>query len=325
MRLGFVKIGFVMTLLAAAVPVRAQTKLPPETRNAALRYWIAFADLQDPPADKATQDLLEKTAAGEAAWDESRLGPILDQNEAAIEGMQRATKLPECDWGLEYSRGPFTSIAYVPRSRVLARLNTLYGMRQLARGDSQAAVETWLDGVRFSQHVAQGGTLIFQLIAKMALLSNFRALTNAADSRRLNDQEKDQVLSAVRALPADGFDWANALALEETTLEISVQQMAQAESPSAFYKEMMGRDAPANLTLPGAKDIADCRSLFADAEAALHLSTAQARERLLVIQARVSRLQPYFQETTPSLTKVNDARAEIEASRQKLLAVLAGS
>ena len=118
---------------ATAAPhiARAQTKLPPETRNAALRYWLAFADLQDPSADKATQDLLEKTASGDAAWDETRLGPILDQNETAILEMQRATKLPECDWGLEF--GPTASIAYVPRSRVLARLNTLYGMRQLAR------------------------------------------------------------------------------------------------------------------------------------------------------------------------------------------------
>jgi len=316
------KFSLVVILLAAAVPARAQTKFPPGTRNAALRYWIAFADLQDLPADAATQDLLEKTAAGEAPWDESRLGPILDQNQAAIDGMQRATKLPECDWGLEYTRGPFASIAYVPRARVLARLNTLYGMRQMSKGDSQRAVETWLDGIRFSQHVAQGGTLIFQLIAKMAMLSNFRALTNAAESRQLTNEEKEQVLSAVHALPSDGFDWANALALEEAALEIAVQKMAQSGSPAAFYKEMMGRDAPLNLSVPTAKDIADSRALFADAQAALRLSTAQARERLRSIQARVNSLHPFFRETIPGLTKINDARADIEAARQKLIAAL---
>ena len=31
------------------------------------------------------------------------------------------------------------------------------------------------------------------------------------------------------------------------------------------------------------------------------------------------RLHTYFRETTPTLTKVNDARAEVEAARQKLL------
>jgi hypothetical protein len=121
-----------------------QTKYPPETRNAALRYWLAFADLQDPPADKATQDLLEKVAAGDAAWDEAKLGCILEKNEGAILAMQHATKLPNCDWGLDYGAGPRASIAYAPRARVLARLNTLYGTRMAARGQTQRAVDTWL-------------------------------------------------------------------------------------------------------------------------------------------------------------------------------------
>jgi hypothetical protein len=311
--------------VAAFAQLQAPGKFPPETRNAALRYWSAFADLQDPPADKATQDLLEKVAAGDAPWDEIKLGPVLDQNETAILAMQRATKLPECDWGLEYSRGPRTSIAYVPRSRVLARLNTLYGMRLMAKGDSQAAVDTWLDGIRFSRHVAQGGTLIFQLIGKMAMLSNFRALSNAAESHQLSEAQRAQVLAAVQALPADGFDWAQALALEEASLEIFIQQIAQAENPSAYFKETMGHEAPPNFTVPTSKDIAEGRALFAEAEAAMHLPPAQARDRVTALQARVPALHTFYRETTPTLTKENDARIELETSRQKLLKALGAS
>ena len=139
-----------VALLFAAVTSHAQSKVPTEARNAALWYWLAFADLQDPPTDKATAELLEKTAAGEAAWDEAKLDPILDKNETAIWRMQRATKLPECDWGLEYDLGPRASIAYVPKARVLARLNTLEGMRLAARRETQKAVDTWLAGIRFS-------------------------------------------------------------------------------------------------------------------------------------------------------------------------------
>ena len=305
--------------VAAFAQLQAPGKFPPETRNAALRYWSAFADIQDPPADKATQDLLEKVAAGDAPWDETKLGQILDQNETAILAMHRATKLPGCDWGLEYSRGPRTSIAYVPRSRVLARLNTLYGMRLMAKGDSQAAVDTWLEGIRFSQNVAHGGTLIFQLVGKMAMLSNFRALTNAAESHQLSDAQRAQILASVQALPADGFDWAQALALEEVALEIGIQQIAQSENPAANFGELMGHAAPANFTVPAAKDIADERALFAEAEAAMHAPPAQARDRIVAIQSRVPELHIYFRETTPTLTKVNDARAEVEAARQKLL------
>lgn len=106
--------------LASANWMHATVKYPAETKNAALRYWMAFAEMQDTWADKTTQELLEKTAAGDAAWDESKLAPILDANADAIGVMQRATKLPECDWGLEYGRGWKASIAYAPRARACA-------------------------------------------------------------------------------------------------------------------------------------------------------------------------------------------------------------
>ena len=57
--------------------------------------------------------------------------------------MQRATMLPECDWGLEYSLGPHTPIPFVQNSaRALGRLNTLYGIRLAAKGDTRKAVDT---------------------------------------------------------------------------------------------------------------------------------------------------------------------------------------
>jgi hypothetical protein len=40
----------IAALCAAAWPARAQQSLP-ATQNAALRYWLAFAELQDMPAD----------------------------------------------------------------------------------------------------------------------------------------------------------------------------------------------------------------------------------------------------------------------------------
>ena len=42
----------------------AQTGMPAETRNAALRYWLAFAEMHDPPTDKSVSDLLEKNRRG---------------------------------------------------------------------------------------------------------------------------------------------------------------------------------------------------------------------------------------------------------------------
>ncbi|MSO23839.1 MAG: hypothetical protein EXQ58_11470 [Acidobacteria bacterium] len=103
------KPGVLLLIFLMAVNAQwdhAQLKSPVESRNAALRYWMAFADMQDLPADKTTQDLLEKTAAGKAAWDEARLGPILNSNGEALQTMQHAARLPDCDLGLECGRGP---------------------------------------------------------------------------------------------------------------------------------------------------------------------------------------------------------------------------
>lgn len=313
----------ILTLFLAGATTQAQSTFPTETRNAALRYWMAFAEMQDPPADKAIADLLERTAAGEMAWDESKLAPILDANSEAVRAMQRATKLPECDWGLEYSLGPRAPISYVARARVLARLNTLYGMRLAAKGDSQGATDAWLAGIKFSQHLAKGGSLIFSLVAKTALLSNVHALTQAARSGLLQEAQRAQVQSIAQALPEAGFDWSGALHFEETPLEIGVQQLAAAPNPMEYYRELMGHPAPFNFTVPNAKDIAAFHKLMRSAENMLQLPPPQAEDKLKQLQESVKTLHPYFQETTPSLLKINDARMQVLGARQELLQALA--
>jgi hypothetical protein len=313
----------VILLFFAAGTVHSQAKFPPETRNAALRYWLAFADLQDPPTDKATTDLLEKTAAGEAAWDETKLGPIIDKNETAILKMQSATKLPECDWGLEYSLGPRASIAYVPKARVLARLNTLYGMRLAAKGDTQKAVETWLAGIRFSQHLASGGSLIFVLVGKMGMMSNFHALMQAAQSLALSGEQKKQIEAAVRALPETGFDWGQALRYEEDPLDVAVKQAAEAISPSAYYQELTGKPAPENFTLPKASEIAAFHKLMSSVEDALRQPPDAASTRLSTLQDSVKTLHPFYQELMPSFKRVNDSRVELQTAKAQLVKALA--
>jgi len=309
-------------LLNSGDPALAQIKLPPETRNAALRYWMALVDLHDPPSDKETQELIEKTAAGEAAWDEAKLGPILDQNTQAIQEMQRATKLPECDWGLEYNRGARASVGHLVRARVLARLNTLYGVRMIAKGRTQEAVDAWLDGVRFSQHLARGGTLIFKLVAGTALLSDFQALTNAAQRGQLSETQKANVAKTIRALPPDVFDWAEALGLEEASFEQAVEEMHLSKNPVAVYQDLYRQTPPANFALPPEKDVIAFRAVIVQAQAALRLSPAEAGPRLQQLETREKRCGEFMEGSVPSLAKINDRRAEVEASRAKLLQAL---
>jgi len=315
------KIVMLATVVVVATAVRAQTptKPPTETRNAALRYWLAFADLQDPPADKSVAELLEKTAAGEVRWNEEKLGPILDQNETAIWRMQRATKLPDCDWGLEYDLGPRASIPYLAKARVLTRLNTLEGMRLAAKGDSQKAVDTWLAGIRFSQHLASGGSLIFALVATRGMTSNFHALTHAAEAGMLTGEERREIQAAVNALPETGVDWGQALWYEADPLNVAVKEMAEASDPAAYYQGIMGRPAPEHLTVPSTAEVAAYHNLMAKAEEALRLSPDAAAQPLQALQQSTQSLHPFFQELIPSLTRLNDSRRGVRDARQGLL------
>src|SRR5260370_32332401 len=98
----------IMAILASAHTARAQAMFPPETDNAALRYWFALAELGEPPDDDATRHLFGETITGRVACDERKLGPILDFNRDTLRTIQRAAKLPVCNWGFDYRNGAAT-------------------------------------------------------------------------------------------------------------------------------------------------------------------------------------------------------------------------
>jgi hypothetical protein len=195
----------------------------PGSINAALRYWMAFALMKDPPDGRSgvTAAYLDRVAAGEAAWDNVQLGPILDDNREALEIMRRATQLTSCDWGLEYDLGPSTPIAHLAKARVLGRLNAVSGAEFAARGDWSTAVDVWLAGVRFSQHVASGGTLISLLSARLSLSPSLKSLVRAASQTAVDAARRQQIAAVVGAIPEAGFDFADAMRREADALAVA--------------------------------------------------------------------------------------------------------
>ena len=300
----------------------AEVRFPPETQNAALRYWMAFAEMQDPPADKTIQDLLERTAVGQAAWDETKLGPIVEANREALQTMQRATKLPGCDWGLEYGRGPRTPIAYLARARVMARVNTLQAIREMAAGESQAAVERLLAGIRFSEHLANGGSLLSVLTAKSALSSVFRILTLEATKGRLTDAQKKQALTALKAFPEDGFNWATAWEMEGLSLETFFAELRSSEVPKAAYEASTGEVMPEGASIPEPEDLSRFRTYTAGVKAALETSPDTAKTRIEMLGTQKQALNELIRRVVPSPQKVNEARSEVFAARKALLVAL---
>src|SRR5271169_2302232 len=125
MPIKFRVLATIMAVIASAHTARAQAIFPPETDNAALRYWIALAEVREPPDDDATRHLFGETVAGRVAWDEKKLGPILDSNRDALRTLQRATKLSGCNWGFGYQNGEAFPTRFGVQVRLLSRLNKL--------------------------------------------------------------------------------------------------------------------------------------------------------------------------------------------------------
>ena len=313
---------FALIAFAVVAPANAQLPYPADTKNAALRYWIAFSEMKDLPADKPTQDLLEKTLSAEALWDEKKIAPILDANKFAIDIMQRATKLPDCDWGIEYKQGTSASIAYAPRARALARLNTLEGMRQLAAGNTQSATDTWLAGVRFSQDLARGGSLIFALMAKNALLANLRALTLAAANGQLTVAERQLVATTVRALPEGAFDWSAAWGVESATLDHFLHELQSASDPRGVYQQAMRSTAPEKGLPPSAQDIHDFETYMSAVQSALREPAEKSKVDLEGLESKRTALPEAEQQMIPNPQKSNQARIDIAQARAELLQAL---
>jgi hypothetical protein len=205
--------------------------------------------------------------------------------------MRRASTLRSCDWGIEYELGPNAPIGHLAKGRVLGRLNALSGMRLAARSQMTEAVDVWLAGVRFAQHLAQGGTLISLLSANAILIPNLNALSNAVSQQSLNSDQRKRIQAVVQALPETGFDWADAMRREGDVLVAGVRA-----------------NAVPNLTI---KDVDGLRATVTRIADALRLPPDRSRGALASVNLGSFPL--------PSPTRINDVRENTRAARQKVL------
>jgi hypothetical protein len=293
----------IIAVLASAHIARAQAMFPPETDNAALRYWSALAEVREPP-DDATRHLFEETVAGRVAWNETKLGPILDSDGDALQTMQRATKLPVCNWGFDYRNGAAFPTWFGVRARLLSQLNELQGMREMAHGDSRKAVDTWLAGVHFGQDVSRGGPMIAALIAHAIILDNLSLLRDSARQGKLNEEQKTELSVIVKAMPEDGFDRGAAWGVEFAIGDQFLRKSRTADKPESDDKIR----AYEEYTLA--------------AQAALREPPAEAKSRITDLEPKLHRLGKVEQNLVPNVRMINEARIRLATARQELMQAL---
>ena len=296
-------LAMIVAVLASARTARAQAMFPPETDNAALRYWSALVEVQEPP-DDATRHLFGETTAGRVAWDETKLGPILDFNLDALRTMQQATKLTVCNWGLDYRHGARMPVEFGMRAKVLSDLNELQGMREMAHGDSRTAVDTWLAGVHFGQDMSRSGPVIAALIAHAIILDNLHRLRDSAQQGKLNEEQKKELSVVVKAMPEDGFDWGTAWGVEFAIGDQFLQKSRTTGKPERNDK------------------ILAYEEYMLAAQTALRESPAEATSRIADLESKLPRLGKVEQTLIPGLRVTNEARIRLATAHHELMQAL---
>ncbi len=178
--------------------------------NAALRYWAAFSQVQDSAISAQQGQDLNALLDGTAPFDDLKYRELVEKNKPALEIMARATTLPNCDWGLDYTMGEDVPVDYARKALVLGRLNVLYASHLLVNGEKDGAVRALASGLRFSQDVANGGSLFSAVISKDLLVLHLRAVAFALDKGQPSAAQRLQLQKAVTQLGTNALDWQTA-------------------------------------------------------------------------------------------------------------------
>jgi len=186
--------------------------------NAALRYWSAFAQIQDAGITEQQAKDFHAVLAGTTPYDDSKFKDLAEKNRPAVETMARGTMLPACDWGLEYGLREEAPVDFVRKALLLGRLNTLWAFHRMQAGDQEGAVRTLLAGMRFSHDVASGGPLFAAVSAKDLLVIHLGAIDFLLHSRELTANQRSLLRKAVAEIGPDGLDWQSALRIEMEVL-----------------------------------------------------------------------------------------------------------
>lgn len=313
-----------LAIVLATSSAWTQAKYPPESNNAALRYLAALLEMRDNPyTEEATHTTLSAVMRGETAWNEEKMGPVLDAYADSIQTMQRGTKLPDCNWGLDYQLGNPDTMQMLMRSRGLEELNTVEGVRELAKGDSKAAVETWVAGIRFSQDLARGGPVIHAMFASALLVDELNAAANYAGPGKMPEAQREELYAAVKAMPEDGFDWGISWGVETAMGQERLRKLRSVDDPDAYFKRL-GMALPQGVP-PSQQDVEKYGEFMLAAQQALREPPQKAKPLLEDPESRERTLSQVLQMQVGAPVQCNEAREKVAEAREHLLQTLAAN
>lgn len=158
--------------LAAAARAAEQQSKP----NAALCYWPVCVRFHSPAWSEADEKILHNPMTV----------PLDDETERVLRScanylreMHRGTAMRQCEWQLDWSRGPDTALFHVQYNRPLAGVFLLRARYFLSKRQSDFASDDLADAIAIGRHLAIEGA-VPGLLVQLQLQSN--AVQLAADN-----------------------------------------------------------------------------------------------------------------------------------------------
>lgn len=206
----------VMMVLSAALACGSASaqQNPKAGDNAALRYWAAFAQMQDSEITEQQAKEAHAILDGTAPYDDSKYKGLVEKNRPALDTMARGTALPYCDWGVELQLGDQAPVEYARKAALLGRLNVFYVFHLLLAHDKDGAVRALQAGLRFSHDVANGGTLFATVVSKGLIVTHLKAVAGAVHLGELSTAQRAALQKSIEQLGPDGLDWPVAMKRE---------------------------------------------------------------------------------------------------------------
>ena len=134
---------------------------PPDPDNAALLYYQSY--LAHEKVDDTMQEMVADLSRGKIEPNE-RIRKYIENSRGAIDNAVAAAEIPNCNWGLRYSKGFEMSLSHLPQTRKLAFIIGAEIRILAADDDYQQALERCLTLHKMSKHMGDE-TIISFLIA----------------------------------------------------------------------------------------------------------------------------------------------------------------
>src|SRR5262245_26817054 len=222
--------GWLLILLASQAMLHA-TRAAAAEPNAALKYWLAFANMK---YDKDQEKIIED-------WNkvplDAKVDKLLDNSRVHLLQMHRGAQIEPCDWGLDYSDGVNMLLPHLGKARNLTRVAALDIRREFARGNGRGAVQTGLDALVMARHVNSDYTLISILVRIVNEATIFEAL--ATGLPKVDAASLTKLAAALDAPRGGGSVVESIKAEKELMARWMIRQMKELEARKAgSYKEV---------------------------------------------------------------------------------------